>query len=49
MAICLCPAQEADGAQIMEFLVGAGELYVPGTQRFTFGEITAAGDRAVLE
>lgn len=36
-------------AAIMEFLVGAGSLYRPGTQSFTFGEITAEGDRAVLE
>jgi uncharacterized protein len=36
-------------AAIMDFLVAAGGLYEPGTQRFTFGEITAEGDRAVLE
>jgi uncharacterized protein len=36
-------------AAIMEFLVSAGSLYQPGTQRFTFGDITAEGDRAVLE
>ncbi|HEU5418093.1 MAG TPA: nuclear transport factor 2 family protein [Streptosporangiaceae bacterium] len=34
---------------IMEFLISAGSLYQPGTQRFTFGDITAEGDRAVLE
>lgn len=34
---------------ILEFLTSAGSLYAPGTQRFTFGEITAEGDRAVLE
>jgi uncharacterized protein len=34
---------------IMDFLVGAGSLYQPGTQHFTFGDITAEGDRAVLE
>ena len=34
---------------IMEFLTGAGSLYQPGTQEFSFGEITADGDRAVLE
>jgi uncharacterized protein (TIGR02246 family) len=36
-------------AAILEFLTGAGSLYAPGTQRFTFGDITAEGDRAVLE
>jgi hypothetical protein len=36
-------------AAIMEFLTSAGTLYRPGTQRFTFGDITAQGDRAVLE
>ncbi len=36
-------------AEIMSFLVGAGSLYRPGTQEFTFGDITAEGDRAVLE
>ena len=34
---------------IMEFLTSAGSLYQPGTQSFTFGEITAEADRAVLE
>ena len=34
---------------ILDFLLSAGSLYAPGTQRFTFGEITAEGDRAVLE
>jgi uncharacterized protein len=36
-------------AAIMEFLLSAGSLYLPGTQSFTFGQITAEGDRAVLE
>jgi uncharacterized protein len=36
-------------AAIMEFLLGAGSLYRPGTQRFAFGDITAQGERAVLE
>ena len=36
-------------AAIMDFLLGAGALYQPGTQSFTFGDITAEGDRAVLE
>ncbi len=35
--------------EIVKFLVEAGSLYRPGTQRFTFGEITAEGERAVLE
>ncbi len=34
---------------IMDFLLSAGSLYQPGTQRFTFGDITAEGERAVLE
>jgi hypothetical protein len=34
---------------ILDFLLSAGSLYAPGTQRFTFGEITAENDRAVLE
>jgi hypothetical protein len=34
---------------IMEFLINAGALYQAGTQRFSFGEIAADGDRAVLE
>jgi uncharacterized protein (TIGR02246 family) len=34
---------------IMEFLTGAGGLFEPGTQEFSFGEITAEDDRAVLE
>jgi hypothetical protein len=34
---------------ILEFLTNAGALYAPGTQAFTFGDITAEGDRAVLE
>jgi hypothetical protein len=33
----------------MEFLTSAGSLYQPGTQQFTFGKVTAEGDRAVLE
>ena len=36
-------------AAIMDFLLGAGSLYQPGTQEFSFGEITAEEDRAVLE
>ena len=36
-------------AEIMAFLTSAGPLYEPGTQRFTFGAVTAEGDRAVLE
>jgi uncharacterized protein len=36
-------------AEILDFLLSAGALYEPGTQSFTFGEITAEGDRAVLE
>lgn len=36
-------------AAILDFLAGAGSLYLPGTQSFTFGDITAEGDRAVLE
>lgn len=40
-----------DGAEsIMTFLSTAmGELFVPGTQRFRFGEIVADGETAVLE
>lgn len=34
---------------IVDFLISAGTLYQPGTQHFRFGEITADGDRAVLE
>jgi ketosteroid isomerase-like protein len=34
---------------IVDFLVNARELFAPGTQEFTFGEITAESDRAVLE
>jgi uncharacterized protein len=34
---------------IIDFLVGAGTLYQPGTQTFTFGDITSENDRAVLE
>jgi ketosteroid isomerase-like protein len=34
---------------IMQFLTSAGGLYQPGTQKFTFGTITAEDDRAVLE
>lgn len=34
---------------ILDFLLSAGSLYAPGTQSFTFGEITAEGSRAVLE
>ncbi|MFC4949637.1 nuclear transport factor 2 family protein [Pseudonocardia sp. GCM10023141] len=36
-------------AEIMEFLTSAGVLFVPGTQEFTFGDIVAGADRAVLE
>lgn len=36
-------------AAIMDFLIGAGSLYRSGTQQFTFGDITAQGDRVVLE
>lgn len=36
-------------AEIMEFLVSAGSLYQQGTQQFAFGDITAEGERAVLE
>jgi ketosteroid isomerase-like protein len=36
-------------AAIKEFLLGAGNLYEPGTQSFTFGDITPQGERAVLE
>ena len=36
-------------AAIMEFLISAGSLYQPGTQTFTFGQITSEADRAVLE
>ena len=36
-------------AEIMEFLTGAGSLYEPGTQSFTFSSITAEEDRAVVE
>lgn len=35
--------------QVMEFLMSAGSLYAPGTQQFSFGAITAEGERAVLE
>lgn len=36
-------------AAIMAFLIDAGGLFVPETQRFAFGDITAQGNRAVLE
>jgi ketosteroid isomerase-like protein len=36
-------------AAIVEFLCSAASLYVPGTQSFSFGDITADGERAVLE
>jgi ketosteroid isomerase-like protein len=36
-------------AAVMDFLVGAGALFAPGTQSFTFGEVTVQDDRAVLE
>jgi len=35
--------------QIMEFLIGAGSLFEPGTQSFTFDNTTLQDDRAVLE
>jgi uncharacterized protein (TIGR02246 family) len=35
--------------EIIEFLVSAGVLYVPGTQSFEFGSITVEDERAVLE
>ncbi len=35
--------------RIMEFLVGAGSLFRPGTQSFSFGDLTVQADRAVLE
>jgi hypothetical protein len=36
-------------AAILDFLITAGSLYAPGTQSFTFGEITAEANRAILE
>lgn len=36
-------------SEIMRFLVDAGSLYEEGTQQFTFDNITAEGDTAVLE
>ena len=36
-------------AEILEFLLSAGSMYRAGTQELEFGDITAAGDRAVLE
>ncbi len=36
-------------AEILEFLLSAGSLYQPGTQKFESGDTTAEGDRAVLE
>lgn len=36
-------------AAIMKFLLGAGNLYRPGTQHFTFGDIIVQGERVVLE
>jgi uncharacterized protein len=35
--------------EILGFLTSAGVLFVPGTQTYEFGEVTAQGDRAVLE
>jgi uncharacterized protein len=35
--------------EILDFLTSAGSLYAPGTQRFTFREIIAEADLAVLE
>lgn len=34
---------------IMDFLLNAAGLYRPGTQTFTFADITAQGERVVLE
>lgn len=34
---------------IMEFLLNAANLYRPGTQSFTFTQITAQGDRVAVE
>jgi len=34
---------------IVEFLCDAASLYAPDTQSFSFGDITAEGERAVLE
>ena len=36
-------------AAIIKFLISAGSLYQPGTQTFTFGQVTVEADRAVLE
>jgi ketosteroid isomerase-like protein len=36
-------------AEIIDFLVGAGSLFTPGSQAFRFGPTTVEGDRAVLE
>jgi NADPH:quinone reductase-like Zn-dependent oxidoreductase/ketosteroid isomerase-like protein len=36
-------------AEIVRFLVEAGSLFAPGSQRFQFGSTTVEGDRAVLE
>jgi ketosteroid isomerase-like protein len=36
-------------AEIMDFLISAGSLYQAATQTFSFGNITAEEDRAVLE
>jgi hypothetical protein len=35
--------------RILDFLRSAGTLFVPGTQRYEFGTVTAEADRAVLE
>lgn len=35
--------------EILDFLRSGAALYRPGTQRFILGELTAEGDRAVLE
>lgn len=32
-----------------EFLIGAGSMFEPGTQSFTFGNVTVQDDRAVPE
>ena len=40
---------QAGRDQIVDFLLAAGSLYEPETQSFSFGDITAQGDVAVLE
>lgn len=37
-------------AEVIDFLATAmGQLFAPGTQRFTFGEVLADGETAILE